>query len=358
MAEESFSERTEQATPKKREEARRKGQVTKSREIPSVMILMMGAATLFFTGAYLYRHLSDLMVRWFKEAGRLSLHPGRVQEINMELVISLLHLLSPVLMAVLAISILSHGVQSGIVFSSEVLKLDWSKISPLKGLRRIFSIQSLAEMLKSVLKILIIGGVAYLTIKGEWPRILLLLDQEPGSMFQQIFSISWSLLLWTGLVMMIVAGLDFLFQRWMYEKNLRMTKQEIKEEMKLTEGDPLIKSRIRSIQRQLARRRMMAEVPKADVIITNPTHLAVALRYKTGEMEAPKVVAKGAGVIAEKIKELARAHQIPIVENRPLAQVLYKTVELGQIIPATLYQAVADILAYVYRIKNKMWSDG
>jgi flagellar biosynthetic protein FlhB len=153
--------------------------------------------------------------------------------------------------------------------------------------------------------------------------------------------------------LMVLAGLDYLFQRWSHEKSLRMTKQELKEESKMTEGDPLIKSRIRTIQRQLARRRMMAEVPKADVIITNPTHLAVALLYKGREMEAPKVVAKGAGEIAERIKEIGRSHQIPIVENKPLAQALYKTVDLGQTIPSTLYQMVADILAYVYRLKNR-----
>ena len=353
MAEESFAERTEQATPKRREEARKKGQVAKSREIPSVVVLMVGISVLFLFGASMFQQLSVLMVRLLKHAGTFSLHSANVQALNTELVQAILLILAPVLVVVSAASILSHTAQTGTVFSVEVLKPDWSKISMLAGLRRIFSKQSLVELLKSVFKILIIGGVAWLTIKKEWTHISLLAGEEPELMFQSIRSIAWSLFLKTGLVMMLLAGLDYLFQRWSFEKGLRMTKEEIKEEMKMTEGDPLIKSRIRSIQRQMARRRMMAEVPKADVIITNPTHLAVALYYKTKEMEAPKVVAKGAGWIAEKIMEIGRNHQVPVVENKPLAQMLYKSVDLGQTIPSALYQAVADILAYVYRIKNK-----
>lgn len=353
MAEESFSERSEEATPKRHEEAKKKGQVAKSREIPSVMILMAGVSALFLLGTLMYRQLSLVTVQLLRRVGTFSLDAANIQALNSELIQSVLLILIPFLIVVTATSILGHSVQSGMVFSTETLKLDWSKISPWKGLRRILSKDSLVELLKSLFKILIIGGVAWLTIKKEWPRIILLTGQEPGLLFRSICAISWSLVLRIGLVMMLLAGFDYLFQRWSYQKGLRMTKQEIKEEFKMTEGDPLIKSRIRSIQRQLTRRRMMAEVPKADVIITNPAHLAVALYYKSREMEAPKVVAKGAGWIAQKIVEIGRHHQIPVVENKPLAQVLYKTIDLGQMIPSTLYQVVADILAYVYRIKNK-----
>jgi flagellar biosynthetic protein FlhB len=175
------------------------------------------------------------------------------------------------------------------------------------------------------------------------------------SIFRYAGLTSFWLFLKTALVIFALAALDYIFQRWSFEKSLRMTKQEIREEFKQTEGDPLIKSRIRSVQRDLARKRMMAEVPKADVIITNPSHLAVALHYKVREMKAPKVLAKGAGLIAEKIKEIGQAHRIPTVENKPLAQILYKTVDVGETIPSALYQAVAEILAYVYRMKNKTW---
>ena len=353
MAEGSFEERTEQATPRRREEARKKGQVPKSREIPSVMVLMAGGSILFFLGTFMVQQLSSLTVQFLGQVGTLSLNPDSLQSLNMKLIPSLLLILSPVLITVSVISILSHYVQSGPLLAPDTIKPDWSKISLVKGFGRMFSKQSLVELLKSIFKIVIIGGMAYSIIKKEMPHVLLLTGQEPSAILHYVRSISWGLLLKVGLVMMLLAGLDYLFQRWSYEKSLRMTKQEIKEEMKSTEGDPLIKSRIRSIQRQLARRRMMAEVPKADVIITNPTHLAIALRYQIKEMEAPKVVAKGAGWIAEKIIEIGRNHQIPLVENKPLAQTLYKTVDLGKMIPSVLYQVVADILAYVYRIKNK-----
>jgi flagellar biosynthetic protein FlhB len=354
MAEESYQDKTEEATPRRREEAKKKGQVVKSREIPSVGVLMVGITVLFFLGASIFQQLSVLMVQLLKGIGTSSLHPSNVQDFNRDLVQRFLLILSPVLIALCAISVVSHIAQSGTVFSTELLKPNWSKISPFNGIRRVFSKQSLAELLKCVFKILIVGGVAYVTVKKEVPRVLLLAGQETGSILNYIGTTSVTLLLKVGLVLMVLAGLDYLFQRWSHEKNLRMSKQEIKEEFRTTEGDPLIKSRIRSIQRQLARRRMMAEVPKADVIVTNPTHLAIALCYRSKEMEAPRVIAKGAGLIAEKIVEIARRHGIPVIEHRPLAQTLYKAVELGQMIPSTLYQVVADVLAYVYRIKNKV----
>jgi flagellar biosynthetic protein FlhB len=355
MAEESFAERTEQATPRRREEARRKGQMAKSREIPSVAILITGISTLFFLGTYIYQNISNGMVRLFQYIGRIPFRTKEVENLNFELIRSLLLIIGPVFLAVFVISLLSHQVQSRFLISFEPLKWDISKINPVVGLKRLLSKQSFVELLKSILKFLIIGGVGYSIIKKEVLNVILLIDQSPHQIFAYIRSVSWNLLLKIGSIMMMLAILDYLFQRWIYEKQLRMTKQELKEEMKLTEGDPLIKSRIRSIQRNMARKRMMAEVPKADVIITNPTHIAVALFYKSKEMMAPKVVAKGAGWIAQKIIEIARSHQIMIIENKPLAQMLYKSVDVGQTIPPALYKAVADVLAYVYRVKNKVW---
>lgn len=350
MAEESFSERTEQATPKKREEARKKGQVAKSREIPSVLTLMGGVSILFLSGSYLYGHLSRLMIRSFRQAADGPLSLDAIQSLNSELIHSLFLILLPILISVVVISILGHTIQTGPLVTA--LKWDWSKLNPLSGLRKLFSGQSLAELIKSILKIIIVGGVAYLTIRKELPHLPSLTDQELESVWRFVRSISWDLVFRTGIVLVVLAGLDYVFQRWTHEKNLRMTKLELKEEFKQTEGDPIAKSRIRSLQRQMARKRMMAEVPKADVIITNPTHFAVALSYQMEEMEAPKVVAKGAGHVAEKIIEIGRNHRVPVIENKPLAQILHKTVEIGQVIPASLYQALADILAYVYRMKK------
>jgi flagellar biosynthetic protein FlhB len=308
---------------------------------------------LFFLGSYYYQQLSTLMIQFFENVGNVSITPGNIQAIQKQLIGSFLLILSPFLGVVVAVSILSNYVQVGGFFSLELIKPDLSKVSPIKGFSRFFSLQSLLELLKSLCKMLIVGGVAYYTIKKELPNILPLMDQEVGSILKYIGLVSFDIFLKTVLVMVLLAGLDYIYQRWSYEKGLRMSKQEIKDEGKQAEGDPLVRARIRSIQRELARRRMMAEVPKADVIITNPSHLAVALYYKGEEMEAPKLLAKGAGFVAEKLKEIGREHKIPILENKPLAQILYKTVEVGQMIPTTLYHLVADVLAFVYRMKKK-----
>jgi flagellar biosynthesis protein FlhB len=346
-------ERTEKATPKRRTEARKKGQVAKSREISSIFVLIAAIGVLFFLSSYCYQQLSSLMVRFFERIGTLAINPANVQALSHELIGSFFLILAPVFCTVVGVAIFSGYAQVGGVFSWELIKPDFSKIDPWKGLQRLFSGPAFVELLKSLLKIAIVGWVAYGMVKKELPNILPLMDQEVGSIFRYIGSISFALFLKTALVMALLAALDFLYQRWHFEKELRMSRQEVKDEEKQAEGDPLVKSRIRSIQRTLARKRMMAEVPKADVIITNPTHLAVALFYKNDEMAAPQVVAKGAGFVAEKIKEVGRAHQVPILENKPLAQVLFKTVEVGQAIPATLYHLVADVLAFVYRMKGK-----
>jgi flagellar biosynthetic protein FlhB len=354
MAEDSFAEKTEQATPKRRGEARKKGQVAKSREIPSVMVMMAGFSVLYVLSSHIFQELRMVMVRLFNQMGTFYIQPANIQALLGEVLWSFFLILSPILIAVFAVAILSNFVQVGFLFSWESVQPDLMKLNPLKGLSRLFSKQSLVELLKAIFKCLIIGGVAFSTIRNELPQILTLLDQPVDSILRYAALTSFWLFFKAALVIVALAALDYVFQRWSFEKSLRMTKQEIKEEFKQTEGDPLIKSRIRSIQRDLARKRMMAEVPKADVIITNPIHLAVALHYHGQEMKAPKVLAKGAGLIAEKIKEIGRAHKIPIMENKPLAQILYKTIDLGETIPSALYQAVAEILAYVYRLKNKI----
>jgi flagellar biosynthetic protein FlhB len=353
MAEETFAERTEQATAKRRTDARKKGQVARSREIPTVMTLLTGLSVLFFWGSFMYQQLSLLMAKLFRQIGTLPLDPVSFQSLTWEIFASLTVILAPILLGVAAAAVLSNYIQVGSLFSWEAVQPDFAKINPWKGLGRLFSRQAAAELAKSIFKFAIIGWVAYATIRAEWAQIVSLWNLEAGQIFRYVGQVSFQLFLKTVLVMAALAGLDYAFQRWSYEKSLRMTRREVQDEFKQTEGDPLIKSRIRSIQRELARRRMMAEVPKADVIITNPTHLAVALQYQYKDMSAPKVVAKGAELVAERIKEIAKAHGVPLVENKPLAQALYKTVDLGQTIPSSLYRAVADILAYVYRLRGK-----
>ncbi len=353
MADESFGERTERATGKRRAEARKKGQVARSREISSVAVLLGALSVLYILSTHLLNRLSSVMVQTFQKIGTFSLSPENTLAFGGEVLWGCFQILAPIFLAVLAMGILSNYLQVGTLFTLEVLQPKLSRVDPTQGVRRLFSKQSFVEMVKALFKFLIIGWVAYSTVREELPEILSLSDREVNGVFGFIGSVSARIFFKALLVMVALAALDYLFQRWSYEKSLRMTKREVQEEFKQTEGDPLVKSRIRSIQREMARRRMMAEVPKADVVITNPTHLAVALGYEKEEMAAPKVLAKGAGIIAEKIKEVARAHQVPLVENKPLAQILYKTVDLGQLIPSTLYQVVADILAHVYRMKNR-----
>ena len=355
MAEDFSGERTERATGRRRSEARRKGQVAKSREIPSVMVLLTALSVLFLLSSYIFQQLSAVMVRSFQQIEAQFINAENIQAISMEIIWSLFRILSPVMAGVLVVALLSNYVQIGSLFSLEAIQPKFSKLSPLNGLKRILSKQSAVELLKSLFKFFIIAWAAYSVIRNELPAILTLMDRGTMGVLQFIGSVAIRIFFRTVLVMVGLAALDYAFQRWSFEKSLRMTKREVQEEYKTTEGDPLIKSRIRSVQRELARKRMMAEVPKADVIVTNPTHLAVALRYDREEMMAPRVVAKGAGPIAEKIKEVAQEHQVPIVENKPLAQILFKTVDLGQVIPSNLYQMVADLLAYVYRMKNKVF---
>ncbi len=248
-------ERTEKATPKRRSEARKKGQVAKSREVPSVMVLLAGILALFFGGSYYYEHLSTLMAQLFRQMGTFPITLENIHVLQSQLIVSLGLILAPFLGVVVVVSVVSNYAQVGSIFSWELIKPDPAKIFSGQGLRRFFSMPSLLELLKSIGKILIVGGMAYYKIKEELPNILPLIDQEIGSISRYIFSVSFDIFLNTVLVMVLLAGLDYVYQRWSYEKALRMSKQEIKDEAKQTEGDPLAKARMRGKQRELARRR-------------------------------------------------------------------------------------------------------
>lgn len=351
MAEEPFNERTEQATPRRRLEARRKGQVAKSREIPAAAILLLGFSMLYLLSAHFYNCFSRLMTNFLQQLKDLHLTPANLLYLQKYIWGELLLIMGPIFLAILAIGIISNYAQVGPIFSWELIRPKFSKLNPGQGLRRLFSKETLIELFKAIAKFLIVGLVVFYTIQGEALEMLNLAGQELAGIINYLGRISALMVIKAGLVIFCLAICDYLYQKWRHEKSLRMSKQEVQEEFKQTEGDPLIKSRLKSMQRSLARQRMMNEVPKADVVITNPQHLAIALAYQKEEMIAPKVLAKGAGLIAEKIKEVARLHGVPIVENKPLAQILYKSVEIGEMIPSTLYQAVAEVLAYVYTMK-------
>jgi flagellar biosynthetic protein FlhB len=352
VAEESFEERTEKATPQKREEIRRKGEVAKTTELPSAAVLLSGVLVMAVMGSFTYREVARITTQILSFSTITGQGVGDMLLLLDDCVRAFLLAVSPLFAAVFVTAVLSNVVQVGFVISPEVIKPKFSKVNPLKGFERLFSKQSFMELFKSILKLLIIGVVAVMSIKKEMGGLADLGDMDMMALGAHVLLCIFNIFLKCGLAMAILVALDYGFQRWEFEKRNRMTRQELKEELKKSEGDPLIKARVRSVQRQMARRRMMQSVAKADVVITNPTHIAVALSYDSPSMRAPQVVAKGAEKVAEKIREVAKEHGVPIVENKGLAQTLYAMVALGQEIPGSLYQAVAEILAYVYRLKT------
>ena len=353
MAEQGFQERTEKATPRKREQAREKGQVARSAEIPSVLVLLAGVLVIYFFGHYLYQGLAGVI--------RSALDFGQLPEFSTAVCLNFcsavllrfLLIMLPVMGAVFLAALAANLIQVGFHVSGEALMPKLDKLSVIKGLGRPVSMRSLVELVKSILKLAIICIVAYLAVKSETAGMLTLYDMSLNAIMAFILHAAFKLFLWVALIMALVAALDYGFQRWKFEQELKMTKQEVKEEAKQAEGDPQVKARIRSIQQQAARKRMMQALPQADVVVTNPTHLAVAIKYDPLTMGAPQVVAKGAGTVAARIRELAGGYGIPVVENKSLARNLYKTVEPGREIPSELYRAVAELLAYVYKLKGK-----
>ncbi len=353
MAEESFQEKTEQATPWRKRKAREEGQVAKSTEINSVFVLLAGIAGLYFGGSSILAQVTATMRAVFREIPFVELATVNIRDYLVAGIKMISGILFPICGTIVAVALLINFVQvGGVTFATQPITPKLSKIDPVSGFKRLFSRKAFFELLKSILKISIVGVIAYTTFKGELNGYFLLMNQNIGQILSFITTMTFRLSLRVTLALLVLAILDYGFQRWEYERSLRMTRQEVKDEFRQTEGDPLVRARVRSVRREMARQRMMQEVPEAQVVITNPVHLAVALKYDVLTMAAPVVVAKGARLIAERIKEIAQEHNIPIVEDKTLAQMLYKTTELGEEIPVELYKAVAEILAYVYRLKE------
>jgi flagellar biosynthetic protein FlhB len=352
MAEQSFQEKTEQATPKKLEEARKKGQVAKSKELSSIAVLAAATAYLFFQAEGQMKHLGHFLKRAFLNIPAVASEELPLVETASHGLISILQFSLPIMVVLVVVAFMANILQTGFILSVDPLTPKASKLNPVEGLKRILSKRSLVELAKSIGKLVIVGWAAGSTLKKAFENLVPLIYQEAPQIMGVLGQEAINVLIKCCWVILILAFLDFFYQRWEHAENLKMTKQEVRDEHKQTEGDPHVKGRIRAIQRETARKRMMEEVPKADVVITNPTRLAVALRYDPGKAQAPVVVAKGARIIAARIRELAEQHGVPLVENRPLAQNLYN-LEVGQEIPAETYQAVAEILAYVYGLKQK-----
>lgn len=352
MAEESNEEKTEEPTPRKRQELRDKGEVAKSRELPSVAVLLASLMALTFFGSFMYSQIQFIMRETFSLPMLNDFNVADFIIFAQKMTTRFILAISPLLAAVFITAILSNIVQVGFVLSAESITPKLSKLDPIKGFTRLFSKQSLVELCKNLLKLAIIGAVSYYTIKAEMKNIPMLGEIGIKAIWVYILTVFLKLFLRCTLAMVFVVVIDYAFQRWEFENKIKMGKQEIKDEHKKSEGDPLIKSRIKSIQMEMARKRMMQAVPEADVVITNPTHLAVALKYDSSAMNAPKVIAKGAGILAERIRNVANSHGIPIVEDKEIARNLYALVEIGQEVPSILYQAVAEVLAYIYGLRG------
>jgi len=353
MAETAGQEKTEKATSKKKEDARNKGQVAISREVSSAMVLLASLGFFYFAGSWMFWNLSEIITRVFQNLGTLQFNTiNDASVFSLEVLSRLLAILIPLLLPLAILGLAANILQVGFKFSTEAISPKFNKLNPISGMKRLVSLKAFVELAKSILKLLFIGTIAYILVKSDMEAFPLLIHQEVGQILIFIARVSLKISFFVCLALVVLAVLDFLYQRWQHEKDLKMTKQEVKDEQKQTHGDPKVKGRIRSMQLEMARRRMMEAVPEADVVITNPTHLAIAIKFSAEEMMAPVVLAKGAGHVAQRIKEIAAEHQVPLVEDKPLAQALFKMVELGDYIPGELYRAVAEVLAYVYRLKG------
>lgn len=354
MAEESSGqEKTEDPTERRLQEARTKGDIAKSMEIPSAFVLLAGLMTIYLMRGYMMQNFSVLTSYYLGNAHSFNIIPDNIVGITSECLKRGAVIVGPVMLAVFIAALVANYAQIGFIFTTEKLTPDLKKIDPIQGFAKKFSLQSLAELTKSLFKIGIIGYVAFREIRNSFHSFLPLMDQEPYQILAFAGSTAFWIFLKCALVIALLAAFDYAFQRWQFMKKMKMSKQEVKEEAKMTEGDPQVKGRIRAIQMEMARKRMMDEVPSADVVITNPTRLAIALRYDSDAMSAPQVIAKGAGAIAQRIREVAAENNVPMIEDKPLARALYKAAAVDQPVPENLYQAVAEVLAYVYSMRRK-----
>ncbi|MCI9380496.1 MAG: flagellar biosynthesis protein FlhB [Dorea sp.] len=348
-------EKTEKATPKKRRDQRKEGNVASSKDVIAVASLIGCFYCLQILFPMIYESLRDTMIFQISAVESIEeLSLGNLQMLGMKAVTVLAKCIFPLGVISLAIGVVATGIQTRFNVTTKPLKFKLSKLNPLKGLKNMFSLKQVVELLKAVIKIIILGVILYGILKDEIVVIAQMMDIDPLSSAAYVLKEIVSMVLKVAMVFAAIAGFDYFYQRWSYEKNLKMTKEEVKEEYKQTEGDPKIKGKIRSLQQSMARSRMMQAVPDADVIIRNPTHYAVALRYDVDKDNAPVVIAKGQDLIALKIVEIGEAHKVTVIENKPLARGIYASTPLGGQIPAEYYGVVAEILVEVFRMNKKL----
>ena len=346
-------EKTEEATPKKKSEARKKGQVARSKDVGLAITMVTCTLVILLLSSMIVGNLKDTMI-YFLQSGMLQdINEMSIKSIVITILLKAGLCILPVVIPIMIAGIVASLMQTGFLLTGEPLKPKFSKLNPISGFKNMFSKKSFVDLLKNLAVVTVIGFIGFLYVRENYDKILQISNTYLPSLGGQVQDLVVGIFFQVSLVLVIIAAADYFVQFRFHQKDLRMTKQEIKEEYKQMEGDPQIKSKIKQKQREMATRRMMASVADATVVITNPTHLSIALKYEEGNNEAPKVAAKGADLVALKIKEVAKENDVPIMENKPLARMIYEQVDIDREVPQEMYQAVAEILAMVYKLKNK-----
>ena len=354
MAEQDDAEKTEEPSGRKLDRGRLRGQVAQSPEVANWGILMTGALLVVFAAPWTMKHIARVARTFLESSAQIPADMNHLQTLFGELALSLLVALWPIFLFLVIAALAIHLVQTGLVWAVDKFELDWSRLSPIKGFGRLVSTRAVVEFVKSVVKLAVIGSIIFAVSLPVLKDVELLPAMGLGAVIDRSEAVTLRVLVAALTILTAVAGFDFIYQRYAFMKQMRMTKHEVKEENRQAEGDPQIKARIRALRRERARQRMMAAVPKATVVITNPTHYAVALSYEMEKMEAPKLVAKGADFVALRIREIAEENDVPIVENPPLARALFASVDLDEEIPVEHYKAVAEVIGFVMRLKGKL----
>lgn len=349
---EGQDDKTEQATEARRAEFRKRGQVAMTRELSTALVFLASAGLLYAMSRYVFANIVEVFNVSFGLSMLKLVKAGEYADLLWFVGEKLMFLLAPVALGAMVIGVASTLLQTGFLQVEDALSLNLGRLNPMSAIGRIFSMKGMGELVKSMLKMIAVLWTMYLLLKSELHQIPFLSGYSIAEQFAYLGRVVFKLLMGTGMFMLVIAVADYFFQRWQLEKEMMMSKQEVKEEHKSHEGDPMIKARIRKIQREVSQRKMMQAIPKADVVITNPTHIAVVLKY-SDKLPAPQLVAKGADFMAEKIKQIARENNIPVIENKPLARTIFKTMKIGQVIPRELFVAVAEVLSYVFRLKRK-----
>jgi len=358
MAEDSDLEKTEQPSQRRLDQAKEKGQVARSHELSTFSILLTGGATLWFMGGSLNADMVKMLHDGLTISRDLAFKPELMIPRLYELSITMLLTFAPVLLMFLLAAFLSPLMLNGWLFSTDSLGPQFSRMNPVSGIARMFSTHALVELAKALGKAMVVGGVATWVIWSHRDDVLQLATLSITTAIPQMGMLVGGSFLAIVAAMLLIVAIDVPFQLWDHNKKLMMTKEEVRQENKETEGDPQLKGRIRHMQREASRRRMMSAIPTADVVVTNPTHYAVALKYSDKGMSAPTVVAKGSDLTAQRIREIAVENNVPILEAPPLARALHKHTEIGETIPEALYTAVAEVLAYVYQLKRYQTEGG